>query len=58
MKFPMKRVVRAYQSPMNPHRWCLELECGHEEWVTAQRRPRAKTAACYKCRLAEKETTT
>ena len=34
-----KRVSRIVQSPMNPLRWCYELECGHDVWVTMKRRP-------------------
>ena len=36
-----RRVVRVLRSPMNPHRWCLELECCHDVWVTAKSSPRA-----------------
>lgn len=43
-----KRVVRADKSPMNAKRWCCELECGHETWVTRSSKP--KRAACDKCK--------
>lgn len=45
-KFSIK-VLRATMSPMNPQRWCLDLECGHEEWVTGTKAP--KHAYCYTC---------
>lgn len=45
-----RRVVRVTRSPMNAKRWCLELDCGHEVWVSASRKPTAKTAPCDKVR--------
>lgn len=42
----VQRVERAVQSPMNPLRWCLELECGHECWVTQKKRPTVRKAEC------------
>lgn len=44
-------VVRIDRSPMNAQRWCLELACGHEKWVTARRRPAipAKPLRCERC---------
>ncbi len=42
-------VLRVDQSPMNPRRWCLELSCGHEEWVTATKRPTKRYVKCGKC---------
>lgn len=42
-------VIRVTQSPMNALRWCLDLSCGHEVWVTGKRKPTAKTAQCEKC---------
>ncbi len=44
-----KRVLRVTQSPMNKRRWILDLECGHELWVTSLRRPKAQTAKCERC---------
>jgi hypothetical protein len=44
-----RAVTRIDQSPMNRERWCLELECGHEVWVSAIRKPKAKTARCERC---------
>lgn len=44
----MKRTItRKDRSPMNKKRWCLELECGHEVWVTGK--PRGKQAECEEC---------
>lgn len=40
------KVVDARQSPMNERRWCLELECGHDLWVTAEKKPERKNATC------------
>jgi hypothetical protein len=45
----MRGVVRADRSPMNERRWCLTLECGHEEWVNGRTRPKAKTYPCGRC---------
>lgn len=45
----VKTVLRATQAPANASRWCLDLACGHEVWVTATRRPRQKQAACERC---------
>jgi RNase P subunit RPR2 len=42
------KVVAAKQSPLNRERWVVLLECGHEEWVTAKRRP--KRAECLTCK--------
>jgi len=44
-----RMVRRVDRSPMNPLRWCIELECGHEEWVTSKRKPTAKTRRCPPC---------
>lgn len=45
----IKNVIKVTQSPMNHHRWCLDLECGHDKWVTSKRRPTRKTTDCDKC---------
>lgn len=45
----MRAVVEVDRSPVNAARWCLTLECGHEIWVTSQRRPRRKEDFCSKC---------
>lgn len=42
-------VLEASRSPMNARRWLLRLECGHEIWVTAEQKPKRKTAWCEKC---------
>lgn len=54
IKFPKRVVRRVTQSPMNPHRWLFDLECGHEEWVTSKTRPARKRAECGKCWQAAK----
>lgn len=48
MKTEGKRVsvTDATQSPLNPKRWCLELDCGHDIWVTSEKKPTRKTATC------------
>lgn len=48
-----RKVVRITQSPMNATRWCLELECGHDNWVTAKRRPTTQAVPCSRCGEAE-----
>jgi hypothetical protein len=50
----VKKVLRATQSPTNSERWCCDLECGHEVWVTRQRRP--KEAGCGECVRKKEET--
>lgn len=44
-----RKVQRVTRSPMNKSRWCLKLDCGHEVWVTAGRKPTRATADCEKC---------
>ena len=39
-----RNVLQVKQSPLNPSRWMLVLECGHDTWVTAKRRPQRKTS--------------
>lgn len=39
-------VLRVTQSPMNAKRWCLDLDCGHEVWITAGKRPTRQTMKC------------
>ena len=52
----MKRSVRrVIQSPMNPLRWCLELDCGHDVYVTSKSRPKRKQVPCDKCAESERE---
>jgi len=45
----MRRVRRIDQSPLNELRWCLELECGHEVWITKGYRPLMHSANCLQC---------
>ena len=49
MKKKNPTVIRVTQSPMNAKRWCLELSCGHELWVTSGARPTGKTKRCPTC---------
>lgn len=44
-----KAVVRVNQAPLNPKRWCIELECRHEVWVTRNGRPQVQKLFCAKC---------
>lgn len=48
-KITPSRIESVKQSPMNPLRWCLQLDCGHDEWVTSNSRPARKTQRCSKC---------
>jgi len=54
-KLQVKTVQRADQSPMNPKRWCLTLSCGHEVWVTANRKPQRMKEQCERCPPVEVE---
>ena len=47
----MSTVTRIDQSPMNAQRWCLQLSCGHEEWLTAKRKPKKEKFRCSRCEL-------
>lgn len=56
MKYVYTKSVRATRSPMNPKQWCLDLECGHDLWLTSQRKPKVGARAlCPKCNEAAKE---
>lgn len=46
-KIPEKAIRRVDRSPMNGHVWCVELECGHEEWL--YQKPRRKSLPCARC---------
>lgn len=46
---PKRTITRVDRSPMNPQRWSLTLECGHERWVTGKTKPKSKTAQCLEC---------
>jgi hypothetical protein len=48
-KLSLRTVVRIDQSPMNAKQWCVQLSCGHEEWVTRAKRPKIKVMVCSKC---------
>jgi len=43
------RILAVKQSPMNALRWCLQLDCGHDQWVTAKRRPTRVSIKCDRC---------
>lgn len=43
------KAVRVTQSPMNAKQWCVDLECGHEIWVTSNRKPKKQSYPCEKC---------
>lgn len=45
----MGAIARIDSSPMNAARWVITLECGHEEWVTAKKRPARRRMKCTKC---------
>lgn len=46
----MKRnVVNVRQSPMNPLRWLVTLDCGHDVWVTRKGKLQAKMVECPVC---------
>lgn len=48
-KIPPSRIESVKVSPLNPLRWCLQLDCGHDTWVTAKRRPTRQTIRCPRC---------
>lgn len=56
MSKPKRDVLRATQSPMNAKRWCLDLSCGHEAWVTSNRRPTRQVVECAACPADDAET--
>jgi hypothetical protein len=45
----VRNVTRVTRSPLNPQQWSLDLDCGHEVWVTSRRRPRRLTELCERC---------
>lgn len=45
-----QKVIKVTQSPMNPTRWYLDLECGHSIWVTKHNRPRIRGLGTYRGR--------
>jgi hypothetical protein len=45
----LRDVVRVTQSPMNAKRWCLDLSCRHEVWVTSSRQPKRSRVHCVEC---------
>jgi hypothetical protein len=51
----MARIVKITQSPLNKKQWCCDLHCGHDVWVTADRRPRVQNMFCAKCKSQSKD---
>lgn len=45
----VRNVERIDRSPMNAKRWLMLLDCGHEVWTTAVRRPARRSAPCPEC---------
>jgi hypothetical protein len=48
-KLALRQVVRIDQSPMNARQWCVQLSCGHDEYVTRKSKPQMKFMICQKC---------
>ena len=48
-RVPPSRIESVKQSPLNPSRWCLQLDCGHDTWTTAKRRPTRQSIVCPHC---------
>ena len=46
---PASRVESVKQSPLNEKRWCLQLNCGHDAWITATKRPQRRMHVCPRC---------
>jgi hypothetical protein len=47
---PVRRAVRRIrQSPMNERVWNVEMECGHDQYITRARRPTCTTLVCNDC---------
>lgn len=46
-------VLRITRSPLNKAKWCLDLACGHEQWITSNETPRKTTMHCRTCEAAE-----
>lgn len=44
-----RKLLRVTQSPLNPQRWVLDLECGHERRLTATRRPKGPKSGVVYC---------
>lgn len=49
------RIETVKQSPLNPKQWCCQLDCGHDQWITAKRRPTRHTLLCDRCVRMENE---
>lgn len=49
VRIPPSHIESVKVSPLNEHRWRLHLDCGHDAWVTAKRRPTRSTIVCPSC---------
>lgn len=49
------RVVSVKQSPLNPLRWCLQLDCGHDVWITSKKKPLRVANPCERCKDERKD---
>lgn len=47
-----KAVVRVDRAPLNAKRWCLQLSCGHDRWVTRSSKPKIQSHYCERCASA------
>lgn len=45
----MVGILRVTQSPMNPKVWCVDLQCGHDVWVTGRKPRKTAKIHCEKC---------
>ena len=48
------KVISATRSPLNSQKWLLELECGHDKWVSCKSKPTRKTQYCADCAVMKK----
>ena len=46
---PYSRIESIKQSPLNARLWCCQLDCGHDQWITAGSRPTRLTLRCSRC---------
>lgn len=54
---PIRNVLSAKVSPLNPRQWNCSLDCGHDVWVTSKRRPTRKRLRCPRCPDESREPT-
>lgn len=48
-KYQVKTIQRIDRSPMNPKVWCVQLSCGHDEYVYRKPRSDKMKMECTKC---------